>query len=146
MFPLRSLRRANRLHRGMNQTLFLIGDWPVHLTDALIAFAALTLLLLLIIAIVVGRSGKRDALLAQVQAARADELEDRLHDMMRAQAEASGRVAAMAQALSGRQANPRRRVHGLEHVVGELAHLRGDLLNRLGDEPQLLVRQDDNFS
>src|ERR1700755_3728904 len=88
----------------MNQILFVIGDWPVHLTDALIGFAALTLLLLLVIAIVVGRSGKRDALLAQVQAARADELEERLHDMMRAQAEASGRVDAMAQALSGREA------------------------------------------
>ena len=63
---------------GMNQILFMIGDWPVHITDALIGFAALTLLLLLIIAIVVARSGKRDAVLAQVQAARADELEERL--------------------------------------------------------------------
>src|SRR5580693_2401411 len=104
MFPLRSRSAANRLHRGMTQTLFLIGDWPVHLTDALIAFAALTLLLLLIIAIVMARSGKRDTLLAEVQAARADELEDRLHEMMRAQAESAGRVDAMAQALSGRQA------------------------------------------
>ena len=107
----------------MNQILFLIGDWPVHLTDALIGFAALTLLLLLVIAIVVARSGKRDALLAQVQAARADELEDRLHDMMRAQAEASGRVDAMAQALSGRQAEMARavneRLDSVTHRVGQ---------------------------
>src|ERR1700746_1512220 len=107
----------------MNQILFLIGDWPVHLTDALIGFAALTLLLLLIIAIVVARAGKRDALLAQVQAARAEELEDRLHDMMRAQAEASGRVDAMAQALSGRQAEMARavneRLDSVTHRVGE---------------------------
>src|SRR5215472_11774684 len=95
--------RESAREETMNQTLFVIGDWPVHLTDALIAFAALALLLLLTIAIVVARSGKRDALLAQVQAARSDELEERLNDMMRAQAEASGRVDAMAQALSGRQ-------------------------------------------
>src|ERR1700760_4792822 len=123
MFPLRSRLRANRLHRGMNQTLFLIGDWPVHLTDALIAFAGLTLLLLLIIAIVVGRSGKRDTLLAQVQAARADELEDRLNDMMRAQAESAGRVDAMAQTLSGRQAEMARavneRLDSVTHRVGQ---------------------------
>src|SRR6201981_3403032 len=107
----------------MNQILFLIGDWPVHLTDALIGFAALTLLLLLIIAIVVARAGKRDALLAQVQAARAEELEDRLHDMMRAQAEASGRVDAMTQALSGRQAEMARavneRLDSVTHRVGQ---------------------------
>jgi len=107
----------------MNQTLFVIGDWPVHLTDALTAFAALTLLLLLTIAIVVARSGKRDALLAQVQAARADELEERLNDMMRAQAEASGRVDAMAQALSGRQAEMARavneRLDSVTHRVGQ---------------------------
>src|SRR5581483_9588446 len=107
----------------MNQILFVIGDWPVRLADALIGFAALTLLLLLIIAIVVGRSGKRDALLAQVQAARADELEERIRDMMRAQAEASGRVDAMAQALSGRQAEMARavneRLDSVTHRVGQ---------------------------
>src|SRR6201981_1989727 len=107
----------------MNQILFLIGDWPVHLTDALIGFAALTLLLLLIIAIVVARAGKRDALLAQVQAARADALEDRFNDMLRAQAEASGRVDAMAQALAGRQADMARavneRLDSVTHRVGQ---------------------------
>ena len=40
----------------------------------------------------------------------------------------------------------RRVVHGLEHVVGELAHLRRHLLDGLGDEPKLLVRQDDDFA
>src|ERR1700759_5148858 len=107
----------------MNQILFVIGDWPVHLTDALIAFAALTLLLLLVIAIVMARSGKRDTLLAQMQAARADELEERLHEMSRAQAESSGRVDAMAQTLAGRQAEMARavneRLDSVTHRVGQ---------------------------
>jgi DNA recombination protein RmuC len=107
----------------MNQTLFVIGDWPVHLSDVLIGFAALTLILLLTITIVVARSGRRENELAALQAARADELEDRLSEMLRAQAEASGRVDAMAQALSGRQADMARavneRLDSVTHRVGQ---------------------------
>jgi DNA recombination protein RmuC len=107
----------------MNQVLFLIGDWPVHLADALAAFAALTLILLLTIAIVLARSGKRDAAIAITQAARSDELEDRLNDVLRAQAEAGGRVDALAQALAGRQAEMARavneRLDSVTHRVGQ---------------------------
>ena len=107
----------------MNQVLVLIGDWPIHLADALVAFAALTLILLLAIAIVLARSGKRDAANATLQAARADELEDRLNDVLRAQAEAGGRVDALAQALAGRQAEMARavneRLDSVTHRVGQ---------------------------
>src|ERR1700726_2226578 len=125
MFPLRSLSPANRLQRGMNmnQILFVIGDWPVHASDALMAFGALTLVLLLVIAIVVARSGKRGAEFAMAQAMRADELEDRLNDMLRAQSESTGRVDAMAQALAGRQAEMARavneRLDSVTHRVGQ---------------------------
>ena len=44
----------------MNQILFVVGDWPVHLTHVLIGFAALTLIFLLTITIVVARSGHRE--------------------------------------------------------------------------------------
>src|SRR3974390_2902719 len=107
----------------MNQVLVLVGDWPVHLADALVAFAALTLVLLLAIAIVLARSGKRDAANATVQAARAAEPEDRLNDVLRAQAEAGGRVDALAQALAGRQAEMARavneRLDSVTHRVGQ---------------------------
>jgi len=107
----------------MNQVLFLVGDWSVHLSDALIGFAVLTLVLLLTITIVVARSGKRETTFALAQAARADELEERFNDMLRAQAEASGRVDAMAQALAGRQADMARavneRLDSVTHRVGQ---------------------------
>ena len=107
----------------MNQILFMIGDWPVHTSDALIAFGVLTLVLLLAIAIVVARSGKRGAEFAMAQAMRADELEDRLNDMLRAQSESTGRVDAMAQALAGRQAEMARavneRLDSVTHRVGQ---------------------------
>src|SRR6202020_1477588 len=89
---------------GMNEILFMIGATPIRTGEALIGFGALALILLLVIAIVVARSGRRGAVLAMAQAIRADELEERLSEMLRAQSEATGRVDAMGQALAGRQA------------------------------------------
>ena len=108
---------------NMNQILLVIGNWPVHLSELLIGFAALTLVLLLTITIVVARSGRRNSAFAALQAARAGELEDRLNNMLRTQAEASGRVDAMAQALAGRQADMARafneRLDSVTHRVGQ---------------------------
>ncbi|HUN99815.1 MAG TPA: DNA recombination protein RmuC [Bradyrhizobium sp.] len=107
----------------MNQILFMIGDWPVHAGEALLGFGGLVLILLLAIVIVVARSGRRGGDLALQQAMRADELEERLADMMRAQSEANGRVDAMAQALAGRQAEMARavneRLDSVTHRVGQ---------------------------
>ena len=55
----------------MNEILFMIGTMPVHTGEALIGFGALALLLLLVIAIGVARSGRRGLELAQTQAVRA---------------------------------------------------------------------------
>ena len=80
-------------------------------------------MLLLVIAIVVARSGRRGAELAMTQAVRADELEERLGEMLRAQSEATGRVDAMGQALAGRQADMARavneRLDSVTHRVGQ---------------------------
>src|ERR1700724_4010408 len=95
---------------AMNEILLMIGDQPIRVGAALIGFGALALSLLLIIAIVIARSGRRGAELAMAQAVRADDLEERLSQMMRAQSEATGRVDAMGQALAGRQAEMARAV------------------------------------
>src|SRR5258708_34844328 len=107
----------------MNEIIFVIGDWPVRINDALIGFGALALVLLLVIAIVIARSGRRGAELAMAQAVRADDLEQRLSEMLRAQSEATGRVDAMGQALVGRQAEMARavneRLDSVTHRVGQ---------------------------
>jgi len=95
----------------MNDILFMIGDLPVRTGAALIGFGALALVLLSTIAIVIARSARRGADFAMTQAMRADELEDRLSEMLRAQSEATGRVDAMGQALAGRQADMARAVN-----------------------------------
>lgn len=108
---------------GMNEILFTIGDTPVTAGVALLGFGALALLLLLIIAVVIARSGSRGAATAMAQAIRADELEERLSEMMKAQSEATGRVDAMGQALAGRQAEMARavtdRLDSVTHRVGQ---------------------------
>src|SRR4051794_38780708 len=129
MFPLRSRLQPNRLrsrigYKGdMNEILFMIGELPVHTGAALIGFGALALLLLLTIAVVIARSSRRGAELAMAQAIRADELEERFSEMLRAQSEATGRVDAMGQALAGRQAEMARavseRLDSVSHRVGQ---------------------------
>jgi DNA recombination protein RmuC len=107
----------------MNQILFSVGDWPVHAGDALTGFGALALILLLAIVIVVARSSRRGAKFAANQALRAEEFEQRLNQMLHAQSEANGRVDAMAQVLSGRQAEMARavndRLDSVTHRVGQ---------------------------
>jgi DNA recombination protein RmuC len=107
----------------MNDILFMLGDMPVRTGAVLIGFGALALLLLLVIAIVLARSGRRGTDMAVAQASRADELEERLIDLMRSQAEATGRVDAMGKALAGRQAEMARavsdRLDSVTHRVGQ---------------------------
>jgi DNA recombination protein RmuC len=107
----------------MNDVLFMIGDLPVRAGGALIGIGTLALLLLLIITIAIAISGRRRAELGVAQETRADELEQRLSEMLRAQNEANGRVSAMGQALAGRQAEMARavneRLDSVSHRVGQ---------------------------
>jgi DNA recombination protein RmuC len=97
----------------MNEILF----------TTLMGVSALLLALLLGLAVVIARSSRHGAALAMAQAMRADELEDRVSEMLRAQSEATGRVDAMAQALAGRQAEMTRavneRLDSVTHRVGQ---------------------------
>src|SRR6195952_2858747 len=107
----------------MNDIIFMVGELPIRAGDALIGFGALALVLLLVIAIVIARSGRRGAEQAMAQAIRADELEERLSEMLQAQNQSTGRVDAMAQAVTSRQAELDRavneRLDSLTHRVGQ---------------------------
>ena len=107
----------------MNEILFMIGDWPIRAGTALLGCTALVLVLLVVIAIIIARSSRRGAELAMAQAIHANELEERLSDMLHAQSEATGRVDAMGQALATRQAEMARavseRLDSVTHRVGQ---------------------------
>lgn len=81
------MRAESGYKGGMNEILFMTGDMPVRVGAALITFGALALVLLLTIAIVIGRSGRSGAAAAMAQAVRADELEERLSEVLRIQSE-----------------------------------------------------------
>ena len=107
----------------MQDILFMMGDVPVTVATALIAFGALALILLLSIAIVIARGGRANESAAAAQALRTQELELRLSDMLRAQSETSGRMQEMGNALAGRQSEMARavseRLDAVHHRVGQ---------------------------
>ena len=107
----------------MSEVLFMVGDVAVTTGAALMAFAGLVLALLLTIAIVIARGSSRSQAATREHAIRADELEERLADMLRAQAETSGRMQAMGEALAGRQSEMARavtdRLDAVTHRVGQ---------------------------
>jgi DNA recombination protein RmuC len=107
----------------MSDILFIVGDLAGTTGAALMAFAGLALVLLIVIAIVLARGSSRGQAAAMAQAIRADELEERLSDMLRAQVETSGRMQAMGEALAGRQSEMARvmndRLDAVTHRVGQ---------------------------
>lgn len=88
----------------MNEVLFLLGSRPVTAGEGLLALAALALVLLAALLVGAWRASRQRAMEAGEQEARADALEDRLSDLVRAQAEASGRMQTLAEILGSRQA------------------------------------------
>ncbi len=88
----------------MSEILFKLAGRPVTSAEALLAVAAAALLVLLLLAVSLWRAGRRRALEAAEQESRADALEDRIADLVRAQAEASGRMQTLAEILGSRQA------------------------------------------
>ena len=107
----------------MSEVLFIVGDVAVTAGTALMAFAGLVLALLVVIAVVLARGSSRSEAATMAQVIRADEVEERLADMLRAQAETTGRMQAMGEALAGRQSEMARavndRLDSVTHRVGQ---------------------------
>ncbi|MBR1217399.1 DNA recombination protein RmuC [Bradyrhizobium sp. U87765 SZCCT0131] len=107
----------------MNEILFVLDGTPVRAWLALLLFGILVVAMLLVIAIVIARGSGRSHAAAMAQAIRADELEERVADLLRAQTQAQGRIDAMGQSLAGRQAEMARavseRLDAVGHRVGQ---------------------------
>ncbi|WP_371348774.1 DNA recombination protein RmuC [Ancylobacter sp. IITR112] len=107
----------------MDQIVFTLGTQPVTLAQTLAGAAALVFLLLLAVLRAVSRSARQNAFEADEQARRADELEERLADLARTQAETIGRVQSMTEVLAQRQGDLARavaeRLDASSHRMGE---------------------------
>jgi DNA recombination protein RmuC len=107
----------------MTETFLTIGGLSISAGEALAGFACVVLALLAAIAIMLARSTR----IRGVEAARHDihagELEERMAEIVRVQADTAGRVHTMGEVLSGRQAELARavseRLDTVTHRLGQ---------------------------
>lgn len=106
----------------MNQIAFVLLERPVSWAEAAFGFAGLTLLLLVLALLSSWRGSRRHELDAVMAAERAREMDDKVAEMNRQQAELMGRMQTMAEILSTRQGDLARimaeRMDGLRQQVG----------------------------
>jgi DNA recombination protein RmuC len=106
----------------MNQIAFVLLERPVSWAEAAFGFAGLTLLLLTLALLSSWRGARRRELEAAMAAERAREMDDKVAEMNRQQAELNGRLQTMAEILTTRQGDLARimaeRMDGLRQQVG----------------------------
>lgn len=106
----------------MNQIAFVLLERPVSWAEAAFGFAGLTLALLALALLSSWRAARRREIEATMAAERAREMDDKVAEMNRQQAELSGRLQTMAEILSTRQGDLARimaeRMDGLRQQVG----------------------------
>lgn len=107
----------------MSDTVFMIGQQPVSLGMALLVLGVLALVILIYVASQVASAARASRMAVREQDLRAEEIEERIGEMVRTQADTAGRVQAMGEALTGRQAELARtmseQLHAVTHRVGQ---------------------------
>jgi len=107
----------------MTETVLTIGGVTISAGEALAGFACVVLASLAAIAVMLGRAGRAREIEHARHQLHAGELEERIGEIVRAQAETAGRVHAMGEALSGRQAELARavseRLDAVTHRIGQ---------------------------
>jgi DNA recombination protein RmuC len=107
----------------MTETFLTVGGTAISVGEALAGFAAVVLALLAAIAVILGRATRARGIEAARHDIHAGELEERMAEIVRAQAETAGRVHTMGEVLSGRQAELARavseRLDSVTHRIGQ---------------------------
>jgi DNA recombination protein RmuC len=107
----------------MDQPLFVVGEFEPTLGTVLAGLIGLILVALIALAVQLARSTRARGLEEASREAAAQEIEERIGELARIQAETAGRVLAMGEVLSGRQAELARtlgeRLDAVTHRVGQ---------------------------
>jgi DNA recombination protein RmuC len=107
----------------MNELALLIGTRPVTWGEVALGFSGVVLILLLIMTILLVRSRRERAMEAAAAAERAREMDDKVAELSRIQAEMTGRLQTVAEVFGSRQSDFARmvaeRMEGLQHRVGQ---------------------------
>jgi len=105
----------------MNDVLFVIGSRSVRTVELVLVLAALAIVLLVAVAIGMWRAARARAREADEQAGRAADLEAHVSEVLRMQAESTGRMQTLAEVLGGGHADLARAVsERLEQVSKRL--------------------------
>src|SRR4051794_574505 len=107
----------------MTETFLNVGGLTISGGEALASFACVMLAVLAAITIMLGKATRTRGIEYARHQLHAQELEERMGEMVRAQAETAGRVHTMGEVLSGRQAELARavseRLDAVTHRVGQ---------------------------
>ena len=107
----------------MTETFLIIGGVAVTVGEALTGFACIVLALLGAIALMLARGSRARGVEAARHDIHAGELEERMAEIARIQADTAGRVHTMGEVLSGRQAELARavseRLDAVTHRIGQ---------------------------
>ncbi|HEX8167996.1 MAG TPA: DNA recombination protein RmuC [Beijerinckiaceae bacterium] len=107
----------------MNDIAFHLGARPVAWGEAVLGFAALSLVLLLAMAWSLVKARRERAAEAAAAAERAREMDDKVAELVRSQSEITGRLQTVAEVFGSRQGDFARliaeRLEGLQHRVGQ---------------------------
>src|SRR6185503_19604599 len=107
----------------MTETFLIIGGVAVTVGEALTGFACIVLALLGAIALMLARGSRARGVEAARHDVHAGELEERMAEIARIQADTAGRVHTMGEVLSGRQAELARavseRLDAVTHRIGQ---------------------------
>jgi DNA recombination protein RmuC len=107
----------------MNELALVIGTRPVTWGEVALGFSGLALVLLLVMTVLLLRSRRERSLEAAAAAERAREMDDKVAELARIQAEMTGRLQTVAEVFGSRQSDFARmiaeRMEGLQHRVGQ---------------------------
>lgn len=107
----------------MHETAFLLGTRPVTFAETALGAGALALLLLLVLTWLLVRARRERRIEAAIGDERAREMDDRMAEIARIQAEMTGRIQTVAEVFGTRQGEVTRhlaeRIEGLQHRVAQ---------------------------
>ncbi|MBF9233669.1 DNA recombination protein RmuC [Microvirga alba] len=107
----------------MNDVVLVLGSMPLTWGKLVLGMACLSLVLLLIVTALLLRTRRERALEAAVSDERAREMDDKVAELTRIQAEMTGRMQTIAEVFGSRQSDFVRliseRIDGLQHRVGQ---------------------------
>ncbi|SCZ09392.1 DNA recombination protein RmuC [Microvirga guangxiensis] len=107
----------------MNDIVLILGSYALTWGHIVIGMAALSLLLLLLVTVLLLRTRREKTLEAALAEERDREMDDKVAELTRIQAEMTGRMQTMAEVFGSRQSDFVRmiseRIDGLQHRVGQ---------------------------